>query len=92
MFDQCKKQEQKHASVPLSTKNRQMLSILRKTSAESMSWVMYPSKNIVLGLRTGQCLKNVAISHGCYIFAHIQVGGGLAAGGGGKPQNREKVW
>jgi hypothetical protein len=71
----------------LSAKNRQKSAIPQKTFAESMSWATYPTKNIVLCLRTGQCLTNVAnsdfyLSKPLYFRPHP--GGGGGAGGWGK--------
>jgi hypothetical protein len=73
-------------------KNQQKLSIPRKTSAKSMSWVMYPSKNAVLCLFSPQnrsmpekwWLTVYSIFHSRLILAHIQVGGGGRAGARGR--------
>jgi hypothetical protein len=37
-------------SISLSAKNRQKISIPQKSSAVSLSWIMYPSKNVNLCL------------------------------------------
>ncbi len=68
----------------LSEKNQHKLSVPRKTSAESLSWVMYTSKNADLCLFWPQNrpmpekwgLTVYVISQGFLIFAHIEVGGG----------------
>jgi hypothetical protein len=82
----------------LSAKNRQKIPIPQKTSAESKSWIMYPSKNFNLCLFYAseqtkvqkRLLKVYTISHGRHIFAHIQVGGLGGSGGGGKAANQQK--
>jgi hypothetical protein len=59
---------------------------------------MYPSKNFNLCLfyasqqaKVQKKAPNVyTISHGRRIFAHIQVGGWVAVGGGEKAANRQK--
>jgi uncharacterized membrane protein len=51
-----------------------------------MSYAMYPSKNVILGHRTGQCLKNARLkSWPAHFCPQIQVLGGATA-----VQNRAK--
>jgi hypothetical protein len=69
----------------------------RKMSAESKSRVKYPSKTSIYACYASEQAKVIkrslyvyTITHGCHIFAHIQVGGWVAVGGGGKAAEQGK--
>jgi hypothetical protein len=84
----------------LSAKNRQKIPNPQKTSAESNSWVVNPSKNVNLcpfmpqnRTKPEKCVKQYGLSVTAAAFSPTSRWGGVGWqwGVGGKPLNRAKV-